>query len=271
MLEKLSKSLKLYIAKGVFTLGTLLVVICLAVGALFGNHTFGWFSTRQDVSANGMQVAIDGFDVGAEFAVWKTGDTPNEYKTVQLENGVLPIFDDLIPGDRVYVKVTLKNNEDSAFNVSASIDPIEETPRFIDGDGYYYLGSQLRLIYDGFDNGTDASDPLTTPDLIGGYTPRFLVPNPNTDVSFTEATGEALTSVNMSATDMVGQSENGTLTFYFVIEFANFPASQNNYANFSDVLTEKGTDTNGNETDIQVANKGVCRHRLTFSFAEKTS
>ncbi len=267
MLEKLTKNPKLYIAKGIFTLGTLFVVICLAVGALFGNHTFGWFSSRQDVSANGMQVAIDGFDVTASFRVCKLGasDTTGDYAPADdLSN----IFSDLVPGDKVYVEVTLTNNEDSAFNVSASIDPIDETPRIIDG-GYYYLGSQLRLIYDGF----GGDDPLKTPGLIGAdyYTPQFLVPNANTDVSFPAETGVALTSVDMSATDMGGQSENGTLTFYFVIEFANFPASQNNYANFSDVLTEKGTDTNGNETDIQVAEKGVCQHRLTFSFAEKTS
>ncbi len=220
MLEKLNKNPKLYVLKGIFTLGTLLTVICLSVGVLIGNRTFGWFSQNKEVEANGMQVSVEGFDVDVKFYIW------NGTEYLEDPNDLSTAFAGLVPGDRIYVKAVLSNGEETPFKVNASLDPVKEEPK-VEDDKYYYLGTQLKLIYAGV---SDPTNPENA-DAVAGYDQKFLAPNTGSEVEFAAGTPVTPEKITMVAPFDLGAS-NATADFYFVIEFADFPVSQNAYAEF---------------------------------------
>jgi len=121
-----------------------IAVFCLLVTstiALFGNGTLGWFGSNDEVSANNMQTSIRGTNV--ELSYYAMGPDDTEYTEI---TSFAHIFEGLVPGDTVRLKVKYVSTDDRDLLISPYLDYEDgcETPLVVDGR-YYYLSSQLTV------------------------------------------------------------------------------------------------------------------------------
>ena len=121
-----------------------IAVFCLLVTstiALFGNGTLGWFGSNDEVSANNMQTSIRGTNV--ELSYYAMGPDDTEYTEI---TSFAHIFEGLVPGDTVKLKVKYVSTDDRNLLISPYLDYEDgfETPLVVDGR-YYYLSSQLTV------------------------------------------------------------------------------------------------------------------------------
>lgn len=121
-----------------------IAVFCLLVTstiALFGNGTLGWFGSNDEVSASNMQTSIRGTNV--ELSYYAMGPDDTEYTEI---TSFAHIFEGLVPGDTVRLKVKYVSTDDRDLLISPYLDYEDgcETPLVVDGR-YYYLSSQLTV------------------------------------------------------------------------------------------------------------------------------
>ena len=177
-----------------------LCLLIISIMAISYNHSLGWFSSNDKVSANNMQVSIQGTDISVSY-YYKT-KTMSDFEAMTSSTQMLK---GLLPGDSVSIRVIYTNNDERDFTINAYLDYENgyEVP-IISEDKYYYLSSQLVV------NETTS-----------------LLPNAIDNLYFTSA--QIPQDISLKEFELDSGEE---YTFDFTITFINLDVDQNIYQDF---------------------------------------
>ena len=188
-----------------FLMSALLIV---STVILFRPRSFAWFGSNDKVTGEGMQVNLDTLDITMTYYSKTSSDA--EYEKI---NSFANIFDGLVPGDTVWIKVVYANGENKDHSGTVYLSGFDgcENPLVIEGR-YYYLSSQLKVVKTG----------------------EFLMPPPTDFVSY-----DSQQSVSQVQVGTVDIAANSSAELEFSVQFVNYTdVDQNAYKNFGSVGTE---------------------------------
>ncbi len=224
--------------KSIFGLCSAFLMILFVSYAFFG-VTLGWFSTNQEVSANGMNVSAHKFDIQVQYyysysndvnATWILVDKTLDGQDYNWDD----VFVDLIPGKSVYIRAIYTSNETApyvgnTYFVPGSEVPFEEEDPDSGNTFYYYLGSQLYLST----LKIGAQEKITYDEDADKFLLPYTLCYPDATapvLNFNKAVTASNTTIcdNFTVPAKVGDTP-GTITLEFSIRFTNLEANQNNY------------------------------------------
>lgn len=136
------KTIRLKIFGSVASLFIVTVLLIVSSVVVFRPRSFAWFADNREVGAGGMQLAADTLDITMTYYIKGPFDT--EYVKIETFESV---FDGLMPGDTVWLKVAYESGEAADHSVKVYLDSFDgcETPLLIDGR-YYYFSTQLKAV-----------------------------------------------------------------------------------------------------------------------------
>ncbi len=187
---------------GLVSLFFISVLLIVSSAVLFRPDSLAWFADNDTVNANGMQVKADKLDI--TIAYYRKGPADLEYVEIESFDS---LFDGLLPGETVKLKVAYDSKEEKEESVTVSLSVFEgcEVPLII-GDKYYYFGTQLKVL----------------------ETDEFLMAPPADYIAYEE--DETPSDIELGSVTLTA---NSVTEFEFSIQFINYPdIDQNAYQGF---------------------------------------
>lgn len=178
------------------------VLLVISSVILFRPDSLAWFADNKNVNANGMQVEIEKLDITMTY--YRKGPSDTDYVKIDSFESV---FDGLVPGDTVWLKIAYDSKESKEYSVTVYLDSFDgcEAPLIIDGR-YYYYGTQLKILETG----------------------EFLLSPPADSISY-----ESESQPQDRKIGTVSLSANSITEYEFSIHFVNYSdKDQNAYQNF---------------------------------------
>jgi hypothetical protein len=122
-------------------LSLLLSLIVFSVFVLSDQESHAWFTTNKEASANNLQLKAEDLDIS--IAYYRKGAHESEYTRIDSFSSV---FDGMMPGDTVSLKVEYTSNEARAYKATVCFDCPDgcEAP-LLQNEKYYYFGTQLKI------------------------------------------------------------------------------------------------------------------------------
>lgn len=219
----------------------LAIFLCTSV-FIYLQKSFGWFSDNDEVSASGISVQSGtgaAIDIAMSYQKNETGD----FIAIN-ESSTAPIFRDLLPGDKIALKLSFTNNESNVRYLTLSmLAPTEDNEKPIMHDSnhavttdpeeavrYHYFGSQVRI------NSVGEKEInkylLETTPLTGGFQQTYYE-KPTEDDNVFNKTANATDIQLYTQSDSIALAGNGTTTDVIIVfEFVDNSTIQNAYINF---------------------------------------
>lgn len=190
------------------SLSLVLVALLVSSASLLYSYSAAWIAENDTVFTGNMQLKAASFDITMTY--YRKGQNDTEYTEI---TSFASIFEDILPGESVWLKVAYDSKEDKAHTAAVYLDSFDGCEKYLLIDGkYYYFSSQLMVV------GTDEF-LLTPPENKLCYDREQLLPRVKVgDVTITP----------------------GTVTeFEFEVHFVNYKdVNQSDYQGFGSISDE---------------------------------
>ena len=225
----------------------LAIFLCTSV-FIYLQKSFGWFSDNDEVSASGISVQSGtgaAIDIAMSYAKFGGDKTVAEIKALTYTNigttASAPIFNGLLPGDKIALKLSFTNNESSVRYLTLSmLAPTEENETPIitsvttsggsSTNRYHYFGSQIRI------NSVGEKEInkylLETTPLTGGFQQTYYEKPTEDDHVFNKAANATDIQLYTQSDSIALAGEGDTTDVIIVFEFVDNSTIQNAYINF---------------------------------------